>query len=328
MTVAFITGLGGFVGSHLAEYLARETDWQITGTVRFGEPLDNLGGLLREIHTGRVVPHDLDVTDASATARVLRGIHPDYVFHLAAQSFPVTSFANPAMTLQTNIMGTLSVLEGCRACTSNPWIQICSSAEVYGKTSGTLTESSPFHPASPYSVSKIGADLLGQLYASYGMNVVITRMFTHTGPRRGDVFAESTFAKQIAMIEAKKATPPIMVGNLHSVRTVADVRDAVRAYHMALTVDPQKGAIYNIGGARTCSVREILYALFEAAGARYDLMTDPTRLRIVDADCQIPDTSAFTAHTGWRPKISFEKTIADLLAYWRDRVRHSVVLQR
>lgn len=326
---ALITGVAGFVGSHLAEYLVKHTDWDVVGTLRHHEPVDNLEGLAHYInneHRMRVV--DLDIEDAWRTRQVFTEEAPNYVFHLAAQSYPPASFGAPAAAIRANTIGTVNVLEACRAI--DAWIQVCSSSEVYGRTKETLiAETAAFHPASPYSISKIGADLLAQHYAeAYGLNVVITRMFTHTGPRRGDVFAESSFAKQIAMIEVGQLEPPIMVGNLDSLRTVADVRDAVRAYHMALTINPVAGEVYNIGGNHTCTIREILDALFAAAGQQYEVAVDPARLRPVDADCQVPDWTKFAEHTGWKPGIPFKQTMDDLLEYWRDRVRRGTPLQR
>ena len=148
-----------------------------------------------------------------------------------------------------------------------------------------------------------------------------TRMFTHTGPRRGDVFAESTFAKQIAMIEAGLQEPVIQVGNLDSLRTWADVRDAVRAYYMLVTKNPTGGEYYNIGGTYTCSIREMLNHLINLSTVdNIDIVIDSERLRPIDADLQVPDTSKFTNHTGWKPEIPFEKTMLDLLNYWRDQV--------
>ncbi len=200
------------------------------------------------------------------------------------------------------------------------------SSEVFGrvpKDKLPINEECSFHPASPYAISKVGTDLIGRFYAeAYGMTVMVTRMFTHTGPRRGDVFAESTFAKQVAMIEAGFIPPVVKVGNLHSLRTVADVRDAVRAYHLLVTVNPTSGAYYNIGGTHTCTVRTVLDTLLaqSSKGNGIRVEVDPARLRPIDADLQVPNTSKFTAHTGWVPEIPFEQTISDLLDYWRDRV--------
>jgi GDPmannose 4,6-dehydratase len=201
---------------------------------------------------------------------------------------------------------------------------------VYGRAKSIpINEDAPFHPASPYAVSKVGADLMARHYAeAYGMLVQVTRMFTHTGPRRGDVFAESSFAKQIAMIEAGMIPPVVKVGNLNSLRTVADVRDAVRAYHMLLTVNPTPGEVYNIGGSHTCTVGDILNTLLSMSTTKIGIEVDPDRLRPVDADLQVPDCTKFKARTGWEPVIPFEQTMKDLLTYWRDKVKRGSPLQR
>ena len=156
------------------------------------------------------------------------------------------------------------------------------------------------------------------------MNILITRMFTHTGPRRGDVFAESTFAKQIALIEAKQIDPIIKVGNLKSLRTIADVRDAVRAYYMLLTVNPIPGEYYNIGGNYSCTIEDILNHLISISNldkGSINIIEDPERIREIDADLQVPDTTKFKKHTGWKPEITFEQTMQDLLNFWREEIK-------
>ena len=213
----------------------------------------------------------------------------------------------------------------------HPVIHVCASSEVFGKIPAEkkpetgIHEECPFHPASPYAISKVGTDLLGRYYAeAYNMTVMTTRMFTHTGPRRGDVFHESTFAKQIAMIEAGLLPPVVKVGNLQSLRTYADVRDAVRAYYMLVTINPIAGEYYNIGGSYTCEVGDTLNTLISLSTMKdkIKIETDPERLRPIDADLQIPDCRKFKAHTGWEPEIPYQKTMEDLLNYWRDRVNH------
>ena len=186
-----------------------------------------------------------------------------------------------------------------------------------------INEECSFHPASPYAISKVGTDLVGRFYAeAYNMKVMTTRMFTHTGPRRGDVFAESTFAKQIAMAEKGLIEPIIKVGNLKSMRTIADVRDAVKAYYLLVTVNPVGGEYYNIGGTHSCSVEQILTDLINLSSLKnkIQIQEDPDRIRPIDADLQIPDTSKFTKHTGWTAKYTYEETISDLLNYWREMV--------
>ncbi len=327
MARALITGITGMVGSHLAEYLLEHTDWEVHGMCRWRSPLDNLRDLVPRINTrDRVFLRYADLRDSQGVEALVAEVTPDYVFHLAAQSFPKTSFDSPLDTLDTNIQGTTRLLESLRRHAPKAVIHVCASSEVFGRVSRDklpIDEECTFHPASPYAISKVGTDLVGRFYAeAYGMTVMTTRMFTHTGPRRGDVFAESSFAKQIALIEAGHIAPRIMVGNLKSLRTVADVRDAVRAYVMLVTVDPQAGAYYNIGGSHSCEVGDILQTLIDLSPRKDDIevVVDPDRLRPIDADLQVPDIAKFQAHTGWRPEIPFETTMRDLLAYWRERV--------
>jgi GDPmannose 4,6-dehydratase len=325
---AFITGISGMVGSHLADYLLEHTDWEIYGLIRWRSPLDNIAHLVPQINAKKRM-HLIygDLRDSDSINEAVREAKPDYVFHLAAQSYPKTSFSAPLDTYETNVQGTSRVLEALRQYHKNAVIHVCASSEVFGrvpKEKLPIDEECTFHPASPYAISKVGTDLVGRFYAeAYNMTVMTTRMFTHTGPRRGDVFAESTFAKQIAMIEQEQIPPVIKVGNLDSLRTFADVRDAVRAYYLLVTAKPTPGAYYNIGGQYTCSVRDMLNHLISLSPKAKDIKieTDPERLRPIDADLQVPNTSKFEQHTGWKPEISFEKTMKDLLDYWRERVQ-------
>tara|TARA_R100001129_G_scaffold186527_1_gene178661 strand:- start:621 stop:1628 length:1008 start_codon:yes stop_codon:yes gene_type:complete len=326
MKTAFITGITGMVGSHLADYLLENTDWQVVGLLRWNDRTDNIEHLMPMINSKQKVSLEYgDINDLSSLLHVFAKVKPDYVFHLAAQSYPKTSFESPLETLDTNILGTAKVLDAIKKLEQDPVIHVCASSEVFGRVPKEflpIHEDVTFHPASPYAISKVGTDLVGRFYAeAYGMTVMTTRMFTHTGPRRGDVFAESTFAKQIAMIEARLQEPVIKVGNLDSLRTWSDVRDAVKAYHMLVTQNPVAGEYYNIGGTYTCSIREMLDHLISLSTVKdIQVVVDPERLRPIDADLQVPDTSKFTEHTGWKPEISFEKTMLDLLNYWREQV--------
>jgi GDP-mannose 4,6-dehydratase len=327
MTTALITGITGMVGSHLADYLLERTDWDIVGLQRWRSPLDNISHLLERANRGdRLKLVYGDLRDTLSIDKVISDNKSDYVFHLAAQSFPKTSFDAPLDTLDTNIQGTTRVLEAVRQHCPGAIVHVCSSSEIFGrvpKEKLPIDEECTFHPASPYAISKVGTDLVGRFYAeAYGMTVLTTRMFTHTGPRRGDVFAESSFAKQIALAEAGFIEPTIRVGNLSSLRTIADVRDAVHAYFLLVTVNPQAGEYYNIGGQYTAKIGEILNHLTSLSPLKNVLKIeiDPNRLRPIDADLQVPNTSKFMNHTGWKPQISFEETMLDLLTYWRDRV--------
>lgn len=334
---ALITGITGMVGSHLADFLLGNTDWDIYGVCRWRSPLDNVAHLLDRVNKkDRIFFEYADLNDEMSLITVVNKIKPDYVFHLAAQSYPQTSFTAPIDTLNTNILGTCRLLEAFRFAMEEdknykPIIHVCASSEVFGripaekKPETGIHEECPFHPASPYAISKAGTDLLGRYYAeAYGMTVMTTRMFTHTGPRRGDIFHESTFAKQIAMIEAGMIPPVVKVGNLKSLRTYADVRDAVRAYYMLVTVNPIPGEYYNIGGSYTCEVSDTLYTLISYSKMKDQITVEeaPERLRPIDADLQVPDCRKFKEHIGWEPEIPFEKTMHDLLDYWRERVRN------
>jgi len=323
-----ITGITGMVGSHLVDYLIENTDWDIYGFIRWNDRLDNL-----EHHFDRINKKDRlflingDLNDLPSVVKVVEQSEADYVFHLAAQSYPKTSFDAPLETLQTNILGTANLLEALRDHGEDDVVvHVCASSEIFGrvpKDKLPIDEECSIHPASPYAISKVGTDLLGRYYAeAFGMTIMTTRMFTHTGPRRGDVFSESTFAKQIAMIEAGLQEPTIYVGNLKSLRTYADVRDAVKAYYMLVTENPIGGEYYNIGGEYTCEIGEMLdYLISQSTVKDIKVEVDEDRLRPIDADLQVPDTTKFREHTGWKPEYTFEQTMNDLLDYWRNEIK-------
>jgi len=328
MATAFITGITGMVGSHLADYLIEKTDWKIVGLIRWRSPLDNISHLIERTNKNdRIKLLYGDLGDSISIEAAISEAKPDYVFHLAAQSFPKTSFTAPLDTMDTNIQGTARVLEAIKNHAPSAIIHVCSSSEVFGRVPPEklpIDEECTFHPASPYAISKVGTDLIGRFYAeAYGLKVMTTRMFTHTGPRRGDVFAESSFAKQIALAEAGFIEPVIKVGNLKSLRTVADVRDAVHAYYLLVTKNPIPGEYYNIGGQHTAEIGEILNHLISIStiSQKLKIEVDPDRLRPIDADLQVPNTSKFENHTGWKQAYTFEETMKDLLDYWRHKVK-------
>ena len=307
------------VGSYLADYiLDNHPEVEVHGLIRWRSPLDNIRGI-----EGRITLHHAELRDLNSLVLLLRKVRPAWIFHLAAQSYVGASFIAPADTIHTNVIGTTNLLDAVRIAGLDPKIHICSSSEVYGqvtKDEVPIRETNPFRPASPYAVSKVGEDMIAlQYFLSFGIKTVRTRMFTHTGPRRGDVFAESSFARQIAEIEARNRQNPVKVGNLDSVRTVADVRDAVRAYWLLLEKCPA-GEVYNIGGNQTMSVGEILERLETMAKCKIDHAVDPGLLRPSDVTLQIPDTSKFRGATGWEPQIPVEVTLRDLLEYHRKRV--------
>ena len=325
MPKVLITGVTGMVGSHLCDFLINNTDWEIFGMLRWRSPLDNLRYALEHPRSNFLNLVYGDLNDRSSLDYVVQQSQPDYVFHLAAQSFPKTSFTSPTDTLNTNIIGTQNLLESLSSYADNPVVHVCSSSEIFGRVPPEdlpINEQNSFHPASPYAISKVGTDLIGKFYAeAYGMKTFITRMFTHTGPRRGDVFAESTFAKQIAMVEAGMQEPQIKVGNLESLRTFADVRDAVRAYVLLSQSDFVPGEAFNIGGQHVCKIGEMLdYLLSQARVSNIKVVQDEGRMRPIDADLQVPDTTKFKSRVLWEQKYSFEQTMNDILDYWRNEL--------
>ena len=311
-----ITGITGFVGSHLADYiLSLPEAIEVYGLARWRSPLDNIK------HLGDAITLKYgDLADQGSLIRILQDIKPDYLFHLAAQSYVVTSFDAPIDTLQTNIIGTANLLEAVRISKIDPTILICSSSEVYGRVNESdvpIKEDCPFRPASPYAVGKVGEDMIAfQYWRSYDIKTIRTRMFSHEGPRRGSVFVMSNFAKQVAMIEKGMQEAVVKVGNLNSIRTFADVRDTVRAYWMVMKCPP--GEVYNIGGNDTMTIAEMLRSLLQLSIVKpIKIEVDPARLRPSDVTLQIPDTTKFRKATGWEPEIPFEKTLKDTLDYWR-----------
>lgn len=322
-----ITGITGFVGSHLADYILAEfPEVKVLGLTRWRAPKDNIKDILNKITLCSG-----DLLDMSSLENILREHKPDVIFHLAAQSYVDFSFIAPISTLETNVIGTANLLETIKnlkiASGYDPVVHICSSSEVYGQVRENevpIREDNPFRPASPYAVSKVAEDMLGlQYWLSWKIKTIRTRMFTHTGARRGEVFAESTFAKQVAAIEANLTPPIVKVGNLDSIRTFLDVKDAVKAYWiMADKCAP--GEVYNIGGVETMTVGEMLNKLLKLSTIKdIKVEIDPERLRPSDVTLQIPSMDKFTKETGWKPEIKFDETLKDLLNYWREYYKNN-----
>ena len=317
-----ITGITGFAGSHLADYiLAEHTEVEIFGIQRWRSRTENIEHL-----AGKIELREADLRDYTSIHQVLDEVRPDAIFHLAAQSFVPTSWRAPAETLSTNIIGQTYIFEAVRALQLDPTIQIAGSSEEYGLVlpdEVPIKETNPLRPLSPYAVSKVAQDLLAyQYFESYGLKSVRTRGFNHTGPRRGDVFVTSNFAKQIASIEAELQEPVIRVGNLDSVRDFTDVRDTVRAYWLAVEKG-RPGEVYNIASGREITIRQLLDKLVELSRTRVEVEIDPDRLRPSDVEVLIGDASKFHADTGWAPTIPLKQTLEDLLNFWRERVGKS-----
>ena len=314
-----ITGITGFAGSHLADYiLQNHPGVKVYGMVRWRSRMDNVKHIL-----DKITLVEADLKDYISIRNIIKEIKPDYIFHLAAQSFVPTSWKLPQETLQINVLGQVNILEAIKELKLDTVIQIAGSSEEYGlvyENELPIKETNPLRPLSPYAVSKITQDFLGyQYFKSYGIKAVRTRGFNHTGPRRGDVFVSSNFAKQIAEIEKGKREPVIYVGNLESIRDFTDVRDMVRAYWMAVEKG-EPGDVYNICSGRGLKIREVLEILLSYSKVKVEVKVDPARLRPSDVPVLIGDNSKFVKRTGWKPEIPIEKTLKDLLDYWRERV--------
>jgi len=313
---ALITGITGSGGSYLAEYIVQNHPAvEVHGIGRWHSTsaADNL----LEIRS-RVTMHECDLMDFSSVLAALEKAKPDAIFHLAAHANVRASFQTPLAVMSNNIMGTANLFEAVRAAKINPVFQLCSTSEVYGQVDPKdvpIREETPMRPSSPYAVSKVTQDLLGYTYfVAYRMPVVRTRMFAYLNPRRTDLFATS-FARQIARIE-RGLQKELVHGNLDSVRTIIDVRDAMRAYwDAALYCTP--GEAYNIGGKTTMTVGQFLDLLKSLAKTPIPSRVDPALLRPADVTLQIPSTEKFEKATGWKPQYSFEESVRFLLDHWR-----------
>ncbi len=335
-------------GSHLAEYALTLPDVEVFGTYRWRSRMDNLselaqagkvnriagGGNVRsaeqladwvaaESRSGHLNLILADISDQSSMRRLIAGLRPDRIFHLAAQSFVPSSWDSPAQTFETNVIGQINLFEAIRESGLDPLVHVAGSSEEYGlvlPNEVPMKETNPLRPLSPYAVSKVAQELLAwQYYRSFGLRAVVTRAFNHTGPRRGELFVESNFARQIAQIEKGKREPVIDVGDLASKRDWTDVRDTIRGYWLALERGVP-GEVYNIGSGTCRSVEEMLHVLLRLADRNIDVRVDPSRLRPSDVTLLWSDATKFQNQTDWQPRIPFEKTMEDLLDYWRCRV--------
>ncbi|MBI5229135.1 GDP-mannose 4,6-dehydratase [Candidatus Micrarchaeota archaeon] len=315
---ALITGITGFAGSHLAEYLLKK-DYEVYGTIRWRSRTENIEHIREKL---KLI--DADIKDAHSMRNAVETAQPDAVFHLAAQSYVPTSWHAPQETLATNVLGTVNLFEAVRASKLDPRIQIAGSSEEYGliyPNEVPIKETNELRPMSPYAVSKVATDLLGfQYFKSYGLKIVRTRAFNHTGPRRGEVFVTSNFAKQIVEIEKGKKEPVISVGNLDSQRDFSDVRDIVRAYEMSL-FKCDFGEVYNICSEKSITIKKLLDMLLSMSKAEVEVRQDPERMRPSDTAILLGDCTKFKKKTGWKPEIPFEKTLEDLMNYWRERIK-------
>jgi len=313
-----ITGISGFVGSHLAEFMLGKKE-NVFGTIRYRSRMENI-----ETIKDKIELIECDIKDAVAIRELIDKIRPDRIYHLAAQSYVKASWTAPTETFMTNVNGTLNLFEAIRATKINPRVLLSGSSEEYGlvnKNELPIKETNPLRPFSPYAVSKISQDYLGyQYFKSYNMQIIRTRAFNLTGPRRGDVFVDSNFAKQIVMIEKKKMEPVIKVGNLEAYRDFIDVRDVVRAYWLAMN-KCDIGEVYNIASGQATRIGDILDMLIKISGVTVEVKQDPQRIRPSDEPIIQGDNTKFKEKTGWQPEIPLERSLKDLLDYWREKLK-------
>jgi GDP-4-dehydro-6-deoxy-D-mannose reductase len=314
-----VSGITGFVGGHLLKALREERPGaEVYGLVRPGDP----GAAALPPDVRRI---DAELEEAGSVEAAFERVQPEAIIHLAAQSSVQHSWLDPEGTLRTNLHGLLHLLEAVRKTGLAPRVLVVGSADEYGDAGGSpdrpLAEDAPLRPLSPYAVSKVAQGYLALQYALvFGMPIVRTRTFPHTGPGRGEVFAESSFARQIAEIEAGLRPPVLEVGNLEAVRDFSDVRDVVRAY--ALLLDRGKpGEVYNVCSGRGIRMGDLLDRLLGLAGARVEVRVDPDRLRPSDIPIQVGDPSRLREAIGWAPRYGLGDSLRDLLDEWRGRVR-------
>ncbi len=316
---ALITGITGFAGSHLAELLLSK-GVEVYGIKRWRSKTENIEHIRSKL---KLV--EADMRDLHSLIEVIKETQPDYIFHLASQSFVPMSWKAPADTIETNTIGTVHLFEAVRKSGCDPRIQVAGSSEEYGLVlPGELPirETNPLRPLSTYGVSKVGQDLLGfQYFRSYGLKIVVTRAFNHTGPRRGEVFVTSNFAKQIVEIEKGLHEPVMHTGNLNAQRDFTDVRDVVKAYWLSLH-KCAFGESYNICSEKSIKIQEVLDTLLAlSTDRRIRTEKDPGRMRPSDVEVLLGDCSKFRMATGWKAEIPFQKTMQDLLGYWREKIR-------
>ncbi|MBU0973571.1 MAG: GDP-mannose 4,6-dehydratase [Proteobacteria bacterium] len=310
-----ITGITGMTGSHLAEYLLSRKNVEVHGTFRWRNSREYLAGFEKKL-----ILHECDLRDAHGVDSVVREVRPDQIYHLAAESSVANSWKNPDQTITNNITCQLNVFEAVRQLDLDTRILVTGSSEAYGLVDETdlpVGEDMGFKPLSPYGVSKVSQDVLAyQYFKSYGMDIVRVRVFNLTGPRQNDTFSLSSFARQIAEIQALKREAVLQVGNLEARRDFTDFRDVVRAYWLALDLGVP-GEVYNIGSGKSRKLEDALGILLDISQVNLTIMQNPDRMRPSDIPRMVCDNSRFCSATGWRREINFQETLRDLLGYWQ-----------
>jgi len=314
-----ITGITGFVGSHLTEWaLSRGVD--VIGALRWRSNTEHIEHL-----RDRLTLIQSELRELSSARDLVERARPDYIVHLAAQSFVGASWQTPAETLMTNAIGQMNLFEAIRQLGSASRFLVIGSSEEYGLVEPDelpIRETNPLRPLSPYAVSKVTQDLMGfQYFKSYGLDIVRARAFHHTGPRRSDNFSTSTFARQIAEIEAGLREPVVVAGDLKPVRDFSDVRDIVRGY-WDLLERGTAGEVYNLcSGVDWTIERMLTFLISQSSVPGIEIRTDVARLRPSDVPVLRGSYEKIARAVGWRPRIPLEQTLTDLLDYWRQRIR-------
>jgi len=311
---AFITGIAGFAGSHLAETLIREGN-RVEGTLLPGESGGNVEHLIPHLKL-----HPCDIRSRGSLAEAIRKARPDVVFHLAATSSVSEAERDPTGTMEVNLTGTLHVLEAVRAEAAGALLVYVSSSEVYGKVlpeENPVREDRPEAPVHAYGLSKHLAERVVRFYGGHrGIRAVILRPFNHIGPRQADGFVCSSFVKQLVWIEVGRAEPVIRVGNLDPIRDFTDVRDMVKAYRLA--VDHCKpGSLYNVASGVGVSIADVLKEILTLIDADVEVREDPGRVRKTEIPVLIGDATSFRKTTGWQRQFALRDSLEAMALYWR-----------
>lgn len=313
MAKALVIGAAGFVGGYLIDCLKKEFGFDVYGTRLSSQNFTHPNAEI----------FDLDIMKKEAVFSLLERIHPDFIFHLAAQSSVGVSWKNPQLTVDINIKGALNVLDSIRALDYKPRVLLIGSGEEYGASgadAGQIGEETVLKPGNVYAATKACQNMLGTIYAkAYGLEIMNVRAFNHIGPGQAETFVVSDFCRQVAEIEAGKKEPVILVGNLSAYRDFTDVHDVVRAYCL-LAQKGKSGETYNVGSGHAVQIQVILDKILAHAKTRIEVRVDKAKLRPVDVQKIEADVSKIKNATGWQPVLSIDDTISDVLDWWRERV--------
>lgn len=313
MKKAMVIGAAGFVGKYLINHLHNDLGMEVVATKLAHEKLDNLPARVR----------DLDILKKDSIVDLLFEERPDYIFHLAAQSSVSVAWNNPQLTIDVNIKGGVNVMDAVRELFYKPRILVIGSGEEYGHIrpgETPIKEDNRLDPGNIYAATKACQNMIGSIYSkAYDMELVLVRAFNHIGPGQSSIFVVSDFCRQVAEIEKGLREPTMYVGNLSAMRDFTDVRDVVRAYGL-LVQKGEKGETYNVGSGHAVAIRDILDLIISKSTAKIAVEIDPAKIRPVDVPIIEADITKLNDITGWKPEIALERTIEEVLNYWREEV--------